>query len=182
MTTTSLHFRQRGMVLILSLIMLVVLTLLAISAIRLSTVNLRAVANSQVRSEAMSAAQRTIDSILSGNFTDNIAGTATPPGSPLIVTEGGKDYKIQVARPCLVSLAPIKNIDLDLAIDEDRRCVDTVSNPYSACAHTVWQLEANASSGWFGANVTITQGTGIKMDNSTATVYANDTSYRCPDL
>ena len=175
MTTLTLHSRQRGMVLILSLIMLVVLTLLAISAIRLSTVNLRAVANAQVRSEAMSAAQRTIDLILSGNFTDNIAGTQ----QVLTVTEGSKNYTVSVARPCLVSLTPIKNADLDIALAEDLKCVDTVSNPYSACAQTIWQLQANASSGWFGANVTLTQGTGIKMDNSTATVYANDPSYRC---
>lgn len=175
MTTLTPHSRQRGMVLILSLIMLVVLTLLAISAIRLSTVNLRAVANAQVRSEAMSAAQRTIDLILSGNFTDNIAGTQ----QVLAVTEGGKNYTVSVARPCLVSLTPIKNADLDITLAEDLKCVDTVSNPYSACAQTIWQLQANASSGWFGANVTLTQGTGIKMDNSTATVYANDPSYRC---
>ncbi len=175
MTNLTLHSRQRGMVLILSLIMLVVLTLLAISAIRLSTVNLRAVANAQVRSEAMSAAQRTIDLILSGNFTDNIAGTQ----QVLTVTEGSKNYTVSVARPCLVSLTPIKNADLDIALAEDLKCVDTVSNPYSACAQTIWQLQANASSGWFGANVTLTQGTGIKMDNSTATVYANDPSYRC---
>ena len=70
--------RQRGMVLILSLIMLVVLTLLAVSAIRLSTVNLRTVANAQARSEALSTAQRTIDMVLSSNFTANIAGTETP--------------------------------------------------------------------------------------------------------
>lgn len=178
MMQRTLHSRQRGVVLILSLIMLVVLTLLAISAIRLSTVNLRAVANAQVRSEAMSAAQRTIDSILSGNFTDNIAGTQ----QVLTVAEGGKNYTVSVARPCLVSLTPIKNVDLDLAIAEDRKCIDTVSNPYSACAQTIWQLQANASSGWFGANVTLTQGTGIKMDNSTATVYANDTSYRCTGI
>lgn len=175
MMRRALHSRQRGVVLILSLIMLVVLTLLAISAIRLSTVNLRAVANAQARSEAMSAAQRTIDLILSGNFTNNIAGTE----QTLTVTEGGKDYKVTVIKPCLVSLSPIKNVDIDLAIDEDRRCVDTVSNPYSACAQTIWQLQANASSGWFGANIAITQGTGIKMDNSTASVYANDASYRC---
>lgn len=170
-----LQSRQRGAVLILSLIMLVVMTLLAVSAIRLSSVNLRTVANAQARSEAMSVAQRTIDLILSANFTDNIAGTQ----QVLTVSEGGKNYSVSVARPCLVRLTPIMNVDLDLAIAEDAKCIDTVSNPYSACAQTIWQIQASASSGWFGANVAITQGTGIKMDNSAATVYANDASYRC---
>jgi Tfp pilus assembly protein PilX len=163
------------MVLILSLIMLVVMTLLAVSAIRLSSVNLRTVANAQARSEAMSVAQRTVDLILSTNFTDNIAGTQ----QVLTISEGGKNYSVSVARPCLVRLTPIMNVDLALAIAEEAKCIDTVSNPYSACAQTIWQIQASASSGWFGANVAITQGTGIKMDNSAATVYANDASYRC---
>jgi hypothetical protein len=86
---------QQGIVLILSLIMLMVLTLIAVSAIRLSTVNLRSVANAQSRTEAMSTAQRTVDLILSSNFTDNIAGTA----QTLTVSEGGKNYSVVVARP-----------------------------------------------------------------------------------
>ncbi|MDP1610611.1 MAG: PilX N-terminal domain-containing pilus assembly protein [Sulfuritalea sp.] len=167
--------RQRGIVLILSLIMLMVLTLIAVSAIRLSTVNLRTVANAQARSEAMSTAQHTIDLVLSSNFTDTIAGTA----QTLTVTEGGKNYTVVVARPCLVRTVPVKNIDLNIALDDDKKCLDTLSNPYSACADTIWQLQATSSSGWFGANVSITQGTGIRMDNGAVTVYANDAAYRC---
>jgi Tfp pilus assembly protein PilV len=167
--------RQRGIVLILSLIMLMVLTLIAVSAIRMSTVNLRSVANAQSRTEAMSTAQRTIDLILSSNFTDNIAGTA----QTLTVTEGGKSYSVVVARPCLVRTVPVQNISLDITKADDKKCLDTLSNPYSACADTVWQLQATATSGWFGANVSISQGTGIRMDNGAVTAYSNDATYRC---
>lgn len=169
--------RQRGIVLILSLIMLMVLTLIAVSAIRLSTVNLRSVANSQARTEAMSTAQRTIDLVLSSNFTDNIAGTA----STVTVAEGGKNYTVVIARPCLVRTVPVKNVDLADPVNnaDDKKCLDTLSNPYSACADTIWQIQATSSSGWFGANVSITQGTGIRMDNGAVTVYANDLAYRC---
>ncbi len=91
---SGLANRQRGIVLILSLIMLVVLTLLAVSAIRLSTVNLRTVANAQSRSEAMSTAQRTIDLILSSNFTDNIAGTAQTltVNNPSLLPQSAKNW------------------------------------------------------------------------------------------
>lgn len=167
--------RQRGIVLILSLIMLMVLTLIAVSAIRLSTVNLRTVANAQSRIEARSTAQRTIDLVLSSNFTDNIAGTA----STVTVSEGGKNYTVVIARPCLVRTAPVQNISLDISKADDKKCLDTLSNPYSACADTIWQLQASSSSGWFGANISITQGTGIRMDNGAVTVYANDVTYRC---
>ncbi|MCK9381154.1 MAG: pilus assembly PilX N-terminal domain-containing protein [Sulfuritalea sp.] len=172
---SNLPVRQRGVVLILSLIMLMVLTLMAVSAIRLSTVNLRSVANAQSRAEAMSTAQRTIDLILSSNFTDNIAGTA----QTLTVTEGGKTYSVVVPRPCLVRTVPVKNIDLNIALADDKKCLDTLSNPYSACADTIWQIQATSTSGWFGANVSVTQGTGIRMDNGAVTVYANDAAYRC---
>ncbi|MDZ4251305.1 MAG: pilus assembly PilX N-terminal domain-containing protein [Sulfuritalea sp.] len=178
--------RQRGVVLILSLIMLMVLTLIAVSAIRLSTVNLRTVANAQSRIEAMSTAQRTIDLVLSSNFTDNIAGTA----STVTVAEGGKNYTVVIARPCLVRSAPILNIALPEpeAAPPGKPCgpypectcrkgVDI--DAYSQCSDTIWQIQASSSSGWFGANVSITQGTGIRMDNGKVTAYSNEASYRC---
>ena len=170
--------RQRGIVLILSLIMLMVLTLIAVSAIRMSTVNLRSVANAQSRTEAMSTAQRTIDLILSSNFTDNIAGTA----QTLTVSEGGKNYTVVVSRPCIERTSPVQNVSLDITKADDKKCLDTSTNPYSACADTIWQIQVASSSGWFGANVTITQGTGIRMDNGQVTVYVNDASYRCTGI
>jgi hypothetical protein len=113
--------RQRGIVLILSLIMLMALTLIAVSAIRLSTANLRTVANSQARTEAMSTAQRTIDQILSTNFTDNIAGTA----QTLTVTEGGKNYTVAVARPCRWACSR-QECRLNIALADDAKCLDTL--------------------------------------------------------
>lgn len=172
---SRLPSRQHGIVLILSLIMLMVLTLIAVSAIRLSTVNLRTVANAQARTEAMSTAQRAIDLVLSSNFADNVAGTA----STVVISEGGRNYNVVIARPCLVRTVPVKNIDLDIALSDDKKCLDTLTNPYSACADTIWQIQATSSSGWFGANVSISQGTGIRMDNGAVTVYANDAAYRC---
>lgn len=172
------RWQQRGMVLILSLIMLMVLTLIAVSAIRLSTVNLRSVANAQSRIEAMSTAQRTVDLVLSSNFTDNIAGTA----STVTVSEGGKNYSVVIARPCLARTVPVKNVDLDITKADDLKCLDTLSNPYSACADTIWQIQATSTSGWFGASFSITQGTGIRMDNGAVTVYANDSAYRCTGM
>lgn len=183
--------RQRGIVLILSLIMLVVLTLLAVSAIRLSTVNLRTVANAQTRSEAMSAAQRTIDCVLSSSFANDvtsIAGTVTGPCASA-VTEGGKSYTIVIATPCLARSAPVLNIALPSPepAPAGRPCgpypICTCrkgASTYSQCSDTIWQVRATSTSGWFGATVSITQGTGIRMDNGKLTAYINDpTIPRC---
>ena len=169
--------RQRGLVLIMSLIMLVVLTLLAVSAIRLSTVNLRTVANAEARHQALSTAQRAIDCLLSSNFSSNVAGvvSGTCAGT---YAESGKNYTVVVARPCLVRSAPVLNVALNLADPVEKTC-QKGSSAFSQCSDTVWQLRATSSSGWFGASIAITQGTGIRMDNGQVTVFANDASYRC---
>lgn len=172
--------RQRGIVLILSLIMLVVLTLLAVSAIRLSTVNLRTVANAEARHQALSTAQRAIDCILSSNFSSSVAGVPTGPCAGTI-SESGKNFTVVLARPCLVRSAPVLNIALNLADANEKTC-QKGSSAYSQCSDTVWQLGATSSSGWFGASVAITQGTGIRMDNGQVTVYINDASYRCTGI
>jgi Tfp pilus assembly protein PilX len=170
------HARQRGSVLLLSLFMLMVMTLLALSAIKMGTVNLRTINNMQMRSEAMSAAQNALDQVMSTNFTDDLAGTAR---NWSVAVDAGKTYSVAVARPCIRLVTPIMNTVLDYANSEDAKCYDTASNPYSACATTVWEITATVSEGWFGANVAIIQGTGIRMDNGTAGAYSGDSSYRC---
>ena len=56
---------QRGISLVLGMIMLVLLTLLALSAFQASNVNLRIAGNMQVRQEILSATQTAIENVLS---------------------------------------------------------------------------------------------------------------------
>lgn len=167
---------QRGSVLLLSLFMLMIMTLLAISAIKMGTVTMRTINNLQLRSEAMSAAQDALDQVMTVNFTDNIAGTA---GIKTVVKDAGKTYNVTVATPCIRQVTPIMNTVLDITSSEDLKCYDAIANPVSACSTTVWEITSTVNDGWFGTNVSITQGTGIRMDNGAATVYANDATYRC---
>ena len=167
---------QRGSVLLLSLFMLMIMTLMAISAIKMGTVTLRTINNLQMRSEAMSAAQDALDQVMTVNFTDNIAGTA---GIKTVVKDAGKTYNVTVATPCIRQVTPIMNTVLDIGNAEDLKCYDAIANPVSACSITVWEITSTVNDGWFGTNVSITQGTGIRMDNGAATVYSGDASYRC---
>jgi len=66
---------QHGMTLVVSLIMLVVITLFVLSAIRLSTANLRTVGNAQARNEAAAASQRAIVDLLSSPAAVTSPGT-----------------------------------------------------------------------------------------------------------
>lgn len=167
---------QKGSVLLLSLFMLMVMTMLALSAIKMGTVNLRTINNQQARSEAMAAAQDALDQVVNKNFTNNIAGTG---GTYTVVKDAGKSYSVTVATPCIRQVTPIMNTVLDVTDSEDLKCYDTQTNPVSACSTTVWELTATVQDGWFGAYVQMRQGTGIRMDNGAATVYSNEASYRC---
>jgi Tfp pilus assembly protein PilX len=170
---------QRGSILVLSLIMLVVLTLLAAAAINMSSVGLRAVNSMQSRSEALSAAQNAIEQILNSNFAADIGAVAA---TYTVAVDAGKSYPVTVATPCLKQILSIKNASLDLTKPEDVKCYDTSTNPWSACANTVWQISASVNDGFFGVNVSLVQGASLRMDNASAIAYSTSTSpvYTCP--
>ena len=72
---------QHGMTLVVSLIMLVVITLFVLSAIRLSTANLRTVGNMQARNEAAAASQRAIEDMMSSTAAFTAPGHRPHPRS-----------------------------------------------------------------------------------------------------
>jgi Tfp pilus assembly protein PilX len=163
----------------ISLIMLVVLTLLAVSSIRMSTVTLRTVNATQGRGEAMSAATRALDQILSSNFTNDIGSVAATYS---VAIDATKTYPVDVTRPCLKQVQPIFNSQLRLTDAEDLRCYDSSTNPWSACANTVWQLSASVRDSFLGTRVDVVQGVAVRMDNAAATAYQTSTtpSNICP--
>lgn len=97
--------RQRGVTLVIGLIFLLVMSLLAVSAIRLSSVNLRIAGNVQTHAEAMSAAQQAIEQVMSSSsnfYTPLTARTITVD----VDNNGVSDYSVAVAAPvCLMMLA-----------------------------------------------------------------------------
>ena len=66
---------QRGTALVVSLVMLVLVTLLVLTALNLGTANFRAVSNTQFRDEAVAAANVAIQSRISSTFIDRPATT-----------------------------------------------------------------------------------------------------------
>lgn len=110
---TSSYPDQRGSVLIISLIMLVVLTLIGVSMIRMTTTNLQLVNNMQGRHQALAAANAIINQVLSSSFINpsNIDGTlnaiaaASYSYSPEGEDASKKTYTVTMTKPCLKSLA-----------------------------------------------------------------------------
>lgn len=171
---------QRGITLLVGLIMLVVLTLLVISAIRSSNTNLRIVGNMQVQEEASAAAQQAIEQVISSNFTAN------PVSSVITVDinhDGTSDYSVSIAQPVCTGSAPLLNADLNATNAADAPCISssTASNTgimfasgtpaatgQSWCFAQQWDVTAQATSlAGTGATATLHQGVSLRVPAGT---------------
>lgn len=137
----TLGRRQKGAVLFISLIFLVIMTLYAVSSINMSTVNLKIVGNMQAIKAMDADAQDAIEQTLSkiNNFSLTPAAT----------TVTGTIATVNVAAP---------------------QCIESrVATGYSAVAKDIipedntWEVTATVSDNITGASSTIHQGVEIRM-------------------
>lgn len=99
-------YAQGGATLITALVMLVVLTLLVLSAINSSTTNLQIAGNMQIQEEVLAAAQQGTEQILSSNFTVNPVSATIPID---INNDGVSDYTANIAAPTCSGDTPLTN-------------------------------------------------------------------------
>ena len=185
-----IHHREGGATLLISLIMLIMLTLFAISAMNTGTINLKMVGNMQVRSEAMDASQSTIESVLSTVQFINTPNDAIPLGQVCgapnttctdVNNDGVPEYTTRlVPTPACVQARPIKISELNLTpTSEDLACVQAqqqgtfgvagaATSGDSLCGNSIWELTAQTlDTGTVAAtstvNVTVTQGIGVRI-------------------
>lgn len=116
----KLTSKQNGSTLITSLVMLVVLTLLVVSAMRSSTINLRIAGNMQSQEEATAAAQQGIETIISSNFTTNPIASSVPVD---INNDGSTDYIAAVSAPACIGSIPILNQNLNVTDPAELTCL-----------------------------------------------------------
>lgn len=105
--TIDFRARQRGAVLLTSLVMLVVMTLLGLASLRISTVNLRAVNNMQLRQDERSAIQRAIESTLSADVSTNLGAATTVA----LALNAEKSVSVSVTK-CLKSVRYVSNSEI----------------------------------------------------------------------
>ncbi len=185
-----IHHREGGATLLVSLIMLIMLTLFAISAMNTGTINLKMVGNMQVRSEAMDASQSTIEAVLSTVQFINTPNDAIPLGLACgtanttctdVNNDGIPEYTTKLTpTPACVQARPIKISELNLTpTSEDLACVQAqqqgtfgvagaATSGDSLCGNSIWELTAQTlDTGTTPAtstvNVTITQGIGVRI-------------------
>ena len=187
----TLNIRQRGVTLITALIMLVLLTLVALTSFNLGKSNLQIVSNMQQRDEARAAAREVIEETISNTrfFTTPDHILANPcgdvPNQRCVDTNGdGKtDVKVAIAKKPRCVVAPlIRNTALNMAEAEDASCSMGSSQNFgvvgavdgnSACADSVWEVAAVATDVETEAKVEVTQGVAVR-------VARDDVTNNCP--
>lgn len=142
--------RERGSTLLVGLIMLVLLTLVAVSAIESSTSSIQVVGNAQFREEATAAAQQAIENVISSSaFTT----TAPAPQSIDINNDGVSDYTVTFSPAPSCSKYSAVDAATETGLPKD--CYGS-SGPY--CYRTFWDVTATVNDATTGANVIVHQG------------------------
>ncbi|MEH6436616.1 pilus assembly PilX family protein [Massilia sp. DD77] len=182
--------RESGITLVTALVMLVLLTLIALTTFNVGKSNLQIVSNMQQRDEAAAAAREVIEEAISttrfSETPDHVL--ASPCGGPnqrCVDTngDGTDDVRVRIApRPSCVKAPVIKNTALDLAKVEDQVCsmgsaqsfgVAGAVDGNSACADSVWEISAAAADVETEAQVQVTQGVAVR-------VARDDVTNNCP--
>ena len=145
------RFKQQGATLVVGLVMLVMITLLMVSAFTLSGNNLKAVGNMQHRNEAIAAANLAIEQTINLNYS-----TLDPADFPALIDvdidqDNTVDYTVSIPAPFCVSAKPAPTTLLT------RNGVNAnIQN--SSDFITLWEIRADAASSSTGAIVSARQG------------------------
>lgn len=180
--------KQRGVTLVVALIMLVLLTIMALSSFNIGKSSLQIVDNAQQQALAQNAAQSTINRVVSspsfveapGAVLDNSncpADLAAPANSRCVDIYGdGKSVVVVTLQPqptCTqVKLIPAASLNLTQA--EDLGCalgeqqnfgVEGVVSGGSLCSDSLWEINAAASEPVSRAQAVVTQGVVMRVSN-----------------
>lgn len=164
---------QSGITLVVSLIMLIVLTLLVVSAIRFGNINLKISGNAQTEAEATAAIQVAIEQTMV--LVAAAEKIDTVPAQPnLVVSTGGFSYKVNVAKPVCILSKNIPNSSLDRNNVLDRPCISAVPQtprilngmiiaPPTACKDQQWDIAADLVPDTTGAKINMLQGVALRV-------------------
>ena len=182
MMKTSLKFseRQRGAVLLVGLVMLVMVTLLAVSGFNMVKVNQQVAGNMESRGQAMVAANAAIEEAISsvlffnqpGNVFLNSCGANNTKCYDMN-GDGADDITVTVAEPSCVVVLPVMNDDLNFSDRNDLGCLIEGSQD-SLCVDSMWDLQAVAVDNVTGAQATVRQGVSVRVSK-------NNIASACPE-
>ena len=159
--------REGGMTLLVAMIILVMITLLAVSAYRVSNTNLKIVGAMQGRQEGVAAAQAVIEQVLSSlQFTRAPAAVAAAHYGIDINGDSTEDFNVVLApAPRCIRISPV--VIGTPPRPEDYPCVGSAvlgkAHLSSYCADTVWEITANTTDKLTAAKTTVRQGVAVRV-------------------
>jgi hypothetical protein len=180
--------RQQGAALIVSLIMLMLISLLAVASFRLGKSDLQIVGNMQQRKQALSAAQQVIEQVISTTqFTATPTDAIPLPANGILVPcngpntacvdvngDGVTDVNVSIVVLCN-AIQPILNASLDFTNPNDAGCivgagqdvgVVGATNGNSLCSNSVWDTQATATDVVTSAQYVIDQGVAVRVPSA----------------
>jgi hypothetical protein len=143
---------QRGASLVVGLIMLVLVTVMVSSNFTLSTTNLKAVGNMQLRDEAIAAANKAIEQVIGTPFTD------APTEDEILVdidNDGSTDYRVIVDIPTCVQADPFI---ISSAAPSSIALGSAFAIAGSTFYQTIWDLNATVTDDATGTSVSVREG------------------------
>ena len=153
--------RQRGVTLIVGLIMLVLITLMVTTAFTLGTTNLKSVGNMQFRNESIAAANKAVEQMVGTYFGPTMT---TVPGTQTITfdinNDGTSDYSVLVPPPSCVEVKLVPST-ASTPCDPTMPWTCTTSS-YS----TLWDIETQVTDAISGSSIRIHQGVRKELTQS----------------
>ncbi len=171
----SIHTNQRGVVLPVALIMLVMMLLIAIVSFNMGRQNTIIAGNMQHKAEVVTAANQAVEEVISKTaFITN--PSAALPGNKTsydVNADGTNDITVTLnPPPCIKKAQVIKNAELSISNTNDAACivgaaqnlgVEGAVTGDSLCANTIWEINAVAEDEVTGAEATVTTGVGVRV-------------------
>jgi Tfp pilus assembly protein PilX len=187
----AIRQRQRGVVMIMGLILLMVLTVLALTTFTLGKSTLQIVGNMQWRKQVISAAQEAIDDAVSTTrlflspASIYLSSCGSQPNTKCIdVTGDGKaDLTVELTpTPTCVKAQVFKNASVNLNLNDpnDQACVLSSGQTFgiagaqvanSLCSDTVWQVRAQATDNATQTAIAVTEGVAVRVSTDVVATY-----------
>jgi hypothetical protein len=165
---------QRGVTLFVALVLLVMVTLLAVSSFRVSNTNLKVIASMQGKGEAVAAAQTAIESVISTpQFAIDPATVAAQPILVDLTGAGKNEYSVSLSpKPACLKARPTNPADLNINNPADRPCFGSaqvgLSTLATRCAETIWEITATTIDTVTNAQTTVRQGISMRVSATEA--------------
>lgn len=185
----SLPGRQRGVVMFVALIMMVLMLLVAVSSFNMGRHNTVIAGNMQQKAEAVRSANQAVEEVISRTDFMNTPANALPGGCGTnqacydVNGDGTDDITVTLnPAPCVKKVLPIKNADLNASNSNDAVCIVGATQSLgvagsttgdSLCANMIWEVNAVAADNVTSSAASVATGVAVRVATDSAVNSAN---------